>query len=64
MCLAYSSRCSGDSAAIDSSSAPSASRHMSVSVCAGSTSTTLIPHGRSSMRSASAIPSSANFDAL
>ena len=46
------------------SSSSSAVRHMSVSVCAGSTRTTLTPHGRISIRSASATASIANFDAL
>ena len=42
----------------------SAVRHMSVSVCAGSTSETAMCHCASSIRSASAAASSANFDAL
>ena len=41
----------------------SAVRHMSVSVCAGSISTTGIPQAFSSTRNASAAASSANFDA-
>jgi hypothetical protein len=63
MCFAYSSRCSGDiSDSICSTMSP-AVRHISVSVCAGSISTTGIPHAFSSTRSASHAASSANFDA-
>ena len=63
MCRPYSAWCAGETPASSSATISSALRHISVSVCEGSTTITGTPQGRSSIRNASAPASSANFDA-